>query len=100
MIAQQPSGRWTSTDRGATWTNTRHVTANSKYSHNHVKVVFNQRRKDFRVIWSYGDSHYPPATRKVYLYYYGQADGTAKRVVFPSSCLGKPRTTPKSRPGP
>ena len=62
---------WTSADRGAAWTNTRQITSGSKYSHNHVKVVFNHRRGDFRMMWSYGDSHHPPATRDVFLYYFG-----------------------------
>jgi hypothetical protein len=75
---------WTSTDQGATWTNTRHITLGSKYSHNHVKVVFRHRRDDFRVLWSYGDSHHPPATRDVFLYYYGEARPGPARMAFPS----------------
>ena len=73
---------WTSSDRGQTWTNTKHLTAGSRYSHNQVKVVFNQGESDFRVLWSYGDSVYPPATRNVYLCRYGEADRDFERITF------------------
>ncbi len=63
---------WQSTDGGQTWTNTKHVTTGSTYSHNHVKTVFNHASGDFRVFWSYGDAKNPPETRHVDLYYYGE----------------------------
>jgi len=64
---------WQSTDGGVTWANTRHLTTGSKYSHNHVKAVFNSQKGDFRVFWNYGDARNPPETRDVDLYYYGEA---------------------------
>jgi len=76
---------WTSSDRGRTWTNTKHLTAGSRYSHNQVKVVFNRGESDFRVLWSYGDSVYPPATRDVYLCRYGEAAGTFERITLAGS---------------
>ncbi len=83
---------WTSTDGGATWARTRHVTAGSKYSHNHVRAVFGQEEGDFRVLWSYGDSVYPPETRDVYLGHYGEASEGARQIRF----RGRPGgTTPK-----
>ncbi len=77
---------WQSTDRGASWTNTRPITQGSLLSHNHVKVVFNHQLGggDFRVIWSYGDSNSPPATRDVRLYRYGEAMDGPREVVFPN----------------
>jgi hypothetical protein len=69
---------WQSTDLGDTWTNTRHLTHGSPYSHNHVKTVFNHPKGDFRVFWNYGDATYPPKTRDVDLFYYGE-DLTAPR---------------------
>jgi len=63
---------WHSTDGGNTWTNTRHITSGSKYSHNHVKTVFNHQRGDFRVFWNYGDARNPPETLDVDLYRYGE----------------------------
>jgi hypothetical protein len=83
---------WTSSDRGATWTQTRRLTSGSEYSHNHVKTVFNHRQGDFRVMWSYGDSHHPPETRNVFLYYYGEAQPAPARMAFPASCLRSPST--------
>ena len=62
-----------SLDRGVTWKTVRQVTASEKYSHNHVKTVYNQRHGDFRVFWSYGDSTDPPQTREVSLYRGGEA---------------------------
>ena len=62
---------WRSVDGGATWTNSRHITAGSKLSHNQVKTVFNHRPGDFRMMWSYGDSVFPPSTTDVFLYHYG-----------------------------
>lgn len=73
---------WRSSDQGRTWTNTKHLTAGSRFSHNQVKVVFNQGESDFRVLWSYGDSVYPPATRDVYLCRYGEAAGAFERIMF------------------
>ena len=81
---------WTSTDRGARWANTRHVTAGSRYSHNHVKVVWNHRRPDFRAMWCYGDSAYPPATRDAYLFRYGEGSTGPQQMRFPTSCLREP----------
>lgn len=63
---------WRSRDGGVTWLNTKHITSGSQYSHNHVKAVFGPARRDFRVFWTYGDSKFPPATRDVALYYYGE----------------------------
>jgi len=63
---------WQSRDGGLTWQNTKHLTRNSEYSHNHVKAVFGPARGDFRVFWSYADSKSPPASRDVALYYYGE----------------------------
>lgn len=83
---------WTSADKGKTWRNTSHVTSGSKYSHNHVKVVYNGGKADFRVIWSYGDSHHPPATRNVCLYRYGEGLAGPKRMSFPASCVQGPVT--------
>jgi len=73
---------WRSVDGGKTWQNTAHVTTGSAYSHNHVKTVLHHERGngDFRVFWSYGDGRYPPATRDVHLYYYGERMGQAKRI--------------------
>jgi hypothetical protein len=73
---------WTSMDEGKTWKNTRHVTSGSAFSHNHVKVVHNGGQGDFRVMWSYGDSHHPPATRDVYLYSYGEDSPSPRRMFF------------------
>ena len=71
-----------STDRGTAWVRTNRLTAGSRYSHNQVKTVFNHQKDDFRVIWSYGDSNYPPATRDVYLFFHGEGSETARRVRF------------------
>ena len=64
---------WRSVDGGVTWTNTKHLTSGSRYSHNHVKAVFNSGESDFRVFWNYGDANNPPETREVELYRYGEA---------------------------
>jgi len=74
---------WKSTDQGSTWTNTHHVTSGSRFSHDCVKTVFNAARGDFRILWSYGDSEFPPATRDVFVYYYGEIQPAALRVAFP-----------------
>jgi len=76
---------WTSHDKGRTWTNTKHITSGSLYSHNQVRTVFNHEkgRGDFRVFWSYGDSQYPPATKDVYMYYYGETLDAPRQIVFP-----------------
>ena len=76
---------WTSHDGGGTWTNTKHLTEGSQYSHNQVRTVFNHQAGpgDFRVIWCYGDSNFPPETRDVFMYYYGEALGEPRRVAFP-----------------
>jgi hypothetical protein len=63
---------WQSVDHGATWKSLRQLTHTSKYSHNHVKSVFQQVHGDFRVFWSYGDSADPPQTRDVTLFRYGE----------------------------
>lgn len=63
---------WRSTDRGETWENTRHVTAGSRFCHNHVKTVFNHQKGDFRVFWSYGDARIPPDTTDVDLFRFGE----------------------------
>jgi hypothetical protein len=47
-----------------------------------VKTVFNHQKGDFRVIWSYGDSNYPPATRNVHLFFYGEGREAVGRVRF------------------
>ena len=77
---------WQSTDRGATWENTKHLTSGSTLSHNHVKVVFNHQlgKGDLRVFWSYGDSNSPPATTDVRLYHYGEAGGGPQEISFPN----------------
>ncbi len=68
---------WQSTDGGRTWTNTRHITSGSQYSHNNVKVALNHQLGpgDVRVFWSYGDSNFPPETRDVRLHCYGEKWG-------------------------
>jgi len=68
---------WQSTDGGRTWTNTRHITSGSQYSHNNVKVALNHQLGpgDVRMFWSYGDSNYPPETRDVRLHCYGEKWG-------------------------
>ncbi|MFH1919333.1 MAG: BNR-4 repeat-containing protein, partial [Planctomycetota bacterium] len=80
---------WRSADQGATWTNTRHLTSGSRYSHNQVKVVFNhnhhENEGDFRVFWSYGDSVYPPATKDVYLCYYGETAARWRQIRMPTA---------------
>ncbi|MBN2293628.1 MAG: BNR-4 repeat-containing protein, partial [Pirellulales bacterium] len=73
---------WRSVDGGDSWTNSRHITSGSKLSHNHVKTVFNQRQGDFRMMWNYGDSVYPPSTKDVYLYYFGEAPARPARMRF------------------
>ena len=77
---------WRSTDGGATWSNRKHLTQGSPLSHNNVKVVLGHQKGkgDLRIFWSYGDSNYPPATKDVRLYYYGEALGEAARVTFAS----------------
>jgi hypothetical protein len=65
---------WQSTDGGRTWANTRHVTADSRYSHNNVKLALDHQLGpgDVRMFWSYGDSNFPPETRDVRLYCWGE----------------------------
>lgn len=75
---------WKSTDLGNTWTNTRHVTSGSRFSHDCVKTVFNAAHGDLRVLWSYGDSESPPATKDVFVYCYGEDQSDALRVAFPA----------------
>lgn len=76
---------WTSTDGGATWSNTRHLTAGSRLSHNHVKPVMGHQTGpgEIRAIWSYGDSLRPPQTRDVRLYYCGDGMDAGREVPFP-----------------
>jgi len=81
---------WTSTDRGVTWTNSKHITSGSEYSHNHVKPVFNHQKGGFRILWSYGDSNYPPASKNVYLYRYGEELPGPERMRFPGPCVREP----------
>ena len=71
---------WQSTDGGATWAKTKQLTAGSKYSHNHVKAVYNGSQPDFRVFWCYGDANNPPETRDVHLYWYGEAMPSPRRM--------------------
>lgn len=73
-----------STDHGGTWAKIKPLTAGSRYSHNQVKTVFNHQKGDFRALWSYGDSNYPPATRNVHLLFHGEGRDTPARVKFPS----------------
>jgi len=77
---------WRSVDGGITWANTRHVTAGSQYSHNNVKVVFGHEHGagDLRVVWSYGDSNYPPETTDVRLHAYGESWSGPTEVAFPA----------------
>lgn len=77
---------WQTGDGGATWRNTGHVTAGSRYSHNNVKVVFGHEHGpgDLRVVWSYGDSNYPPATTDVRLHAHGEGRDGATEVLFPT----------------
>jgi len=70
---------WQSTDGGITWTNTKHLTSGSKYSHNHVKAVSNGA-SDFRVFWNYGDANNSPETRQVELYWYGETMALPKKM--------------------
>lgn len=76
---------WQSTDQGRSWRNTKRLTSGSAYSHNNVKTVFNHQQSDgrFRVFWSYGDSVYPPATKDVDIYYYGEALPAPRRIEVP-----------------
>ena len=62
---------WRSADGGVTWRKWKSLTSGSHYSHNHAKTVFNQQRGDFQVFWNYGDAQFPPETRQVDLYFYG-----------------------------
>ncbi len=73
---------WRSVNGGRTWRNTAHVTTGSTYSHNHVKTVLHHERGagDLRVLWSYGDATFPPATRDVYLYGYGEGMTGPRRI--------------------
>jgi len=71
---------WQSTDAGVTWTNTKHLTSGSKYSHNHVKAVHNAGRPDFRVFWNYGDARNPPETHDVDLYWYGEGLASPQKM--------------------
>ncbi len=83
---------WQSTDGAKTWTNTKHITSGSKYSHNYVKTVFNHQKGDFRVFWCYGDARVPPETRDVELYWYGETLPGAKKMDLsysPSHMPGK-----------
>ncbi len=74
---------WRSVDGGRTWQNTAHLTTGSQYSHNHVKTVLHHERArgDFRIFWSYGDASYPPASKDVHLYFYGERMAGPKRIV-------------------
>jgi len=76
---------WRSTDGGATWTNTRHLTQNSQWSHNQVKPVMGHRQGpgDVRAIWSCGDSRKPPETEDVRLYYMGEGMDAGREIPFP-----------------
>lgn len=76
---------WQSTDGGDTWRNTRHVTSGSQYSHNNVKIAYNHQQGpgDLRMLWSYGDSNYPPETDEVRLHGYGETWDKATEIVFP-----------------
>jgi hypothetical protein len=64
---------WRSVDGGTTWAHSRHITVESEFSHNHVKTVHNHGLGDFRMMWSHGDSVYPPSTKNVFLYHFGEA---------------------------
>ena len=81
---------WTSTDLGVTWTNTRHLTPGAALSHNHVKTVWPGGTPEFRALWSHGDSVYPPATRRVTLWYCGEALARPRPIEFPGSCVKAP----------
>ncbi len=76
---------WRSTDGGATWENTQHLTEGSKLSHNHVKPVMGHQlgTGDLRAIWSYGDSMSPPTTTDVRLYHYGEKMAGPREIPFP-----------------
>ena len=73
---------WRSVDGGATWDNSKHITTGSKLSHNHVKTVFNHKPGDFRMMWNYGDSVFPPSTKNVYLYHFGDGLPEPARMRF------------------
>jgi len=75
---------WRSADGGKTWANTKHITRDSPLSHNCVKIVFGHQRGpgDFQLLWSYGDSNYPPSTKDVGMFFYGETQGEATRVMF------------------
>jgi len=84
---QQDGGEieeWQSVDGGLSWRNTAHVTSGSRFSHNGVKVVFGHERGpgDLRMVWSYGDSVYPPETSEVLLYCYGEGMERVTPVEF------------------
>ncbi len=65
---------WRSTDGAGPWQRGEPLTAGSDFSHNNVKVVFNHQAgpEDMQVMWSYGDSMSPPATRETRLFAFGQ----------------------------
>ncbi len=75
---------WQSTDGGATWENTKHVTTGSHYSHNNVKIALNHQLGpgDVRMFWSYGDSNSPPETDDVRLHCYGEQWGRGTEIEF------------------
>lgn len=75
---------WRSADGGQTWSNTQHLTEGSTLSHNNVKVVYGHHKGqgDFRILWSYGDSNYPPETEDVRLFFYGERTGRTP-IAFP-----------------
>lgn len=75
---------WQSTDGGRTWTNTKHITSGSKYSHNNVKLALNHQLGpgDVRMFWSYGDSNYPPETDEVTLHCYGENWSGGTQIEF------------------
>lgn len=76
---------WVSPDGGDTWTNSRHITSGSVLSHNCVKTVHGHEfgPGDLRILWSYGDSNFPPQTRDVDIFCFGEGMTAPRRVEFP-----------------
>ncbi|MFH1567096.1 MAG: BNR-4 repeat-containing protein [Gemmatimonadota bacterium] len=78
---------WQSTDGGLTWTNTRHLTRGSPFSHLNVKAALNHQlgTGDLRAFWSYGDSSSPPESSEVSMFYYGEKQEGPVAVRFPGA---------------
>jgi hypothetical protein len=67
-----------STNGGLTWSNTKHITSGSEFTHNNMKSVWNHNNNDF-IVWSYGNSDITDLVRHVPLYYYS---GTETKKIY------------------